>query len=483
MRLIVPLVARGELIGAIYLGQRLSDQDYGPDDRRILATLGAQAAPAICVAQLVRDQAIEIQARERLEQELRVATLIQQQFLPRELPRLSGWQVAAHYGPARAVGGDFYDFIPLPDGRIGIVVGDVTDKGVPAALIMARTQSILRGEAPRLMSPARVLERVNEILVPEMPARMFATCLYLVLEPATGKVTFANAGHNVPYVRTATGVTELRAAGMPLGLLPGMDYPEQEAILAPGETLLLYSDGLVEAHDAAGAMFGFARLRGLVATVGAGNDLLDHLLGELHGFVGRGWEQEDDITLVALARTGSPGTDVVTADAGRGADPARSTGTLPAPVGRRVLLTLSLPGAPGNEHRAMDEVARVVDALGISPARLERLGTAVSEAAMNAIEYGSRNDPAVPFDVVASVEGADLIVRITDRGPGGPPTPDEEPDLERKLAGDEQPRGWGLFLIRHMVDAVQVETTGAGRTVALTLHLEGGDDAAYPVQR
>ena len=165
---IVPLVAQGELIGALYLGPRLSDQEYSADDRKLLTTLAAQAAPAIRVAQLVREQAIEIQARERLEQEMRVATLIQQQFLPRELPNLADWQVAAYYGPARAVGGDFYDFIALPDGRIGIVVGDVTDKGVPAALIMARTQSVLRGEAPRLLSPAKVLERANEILLPEM---------------------------------------------------------------------------------------------------------------------------------------------------------------------------------------------------------------------------------------------------------------------------------------------------------------------------
>ncbi len=457
VRVIVPLVAQGELVGALYLGPRLSDQGYSTDDRALLATLAAQAAPAIRVAQLVREQAVEIQARERLEQEMRVATLIQQQFLPRELPQLPDWQVAAHYGPARAVGGDFYDFIALPDGRIGIVVGDVTDKGVPAALVMARTQSVLRGEAPRLISPARVLERANEILLPEMPARMFVTCLYLVLEPATGRVVYANAGHNLPYVRTAEGVVELRATGMPLGLLAGMDYPEHEAALAPGESILLYSDGIVEAHDRAGAMFGFPRLRELVATERPAGALLDHLLDELHAFVGRGWEQEDDITLVALQRTGGRGTE-------------------------RVLLHVSLAGEPGNERRAMDEVSRAVEGLGIAPARLERLRTAVSEAAMNAIEYGSQNDPTIPFEVLAAIEGADLVVRITDRGLGGPLGDAEEPDIERKLAGEQKPRGWGLFLIRHMVDAVDVTTHGTGQTVTLTLHLEGDSDAGHLVQ-
>jgi serine phosphatase RsbU (regulator of sigma subunit)/anti-sigma regulatory factor (Ser/Thr protein kinase) len=468
VKVIVPLVTQGDLIGALYLGPRLSDQDYSTDDRKLLSTLAAQAAPAIRVAQLVREQAVEIQARERLEQEMRVATLIQQQFLPRELPQLDDWQVAAYYGPARAVGGDFYDFIPLPDGRIGIVVGDVTDKGVPAALIMARTQSVLRGEAPRLQSPAKVLERANEILLPEMPARMFVTCLYMILEPETGRVVYANAGHNLPYVRTADGVIELRATGMPLGLLPGMDYPEREAVLEPGQSVLLYSDGLVEAHDPAGDMFGFPRLKELMATERPGSDLIDHLLDQLHGFVGRGWDQEDDITLVALQRTGGRELELAAPDEER--------------PGERLLLRVSLPGEAGNERLAMDRVAEAIESLDIEPARFERLKTAVSEASMNAIEYGSQNDPRIPIDLEAVVVDDDLIVRISDRGVGGPMGEAEEPDLDKKLAGEQKPRGWGLFLIKHMVDAMEVTTHGTGQTVTLTLHLKGVDDGSHPVQ-
>jgi anti-sigma regulatory factor (Ser/Thr protein kinase) len=273
-----------------------------------------------------------------------------------------------------------------------------------------------------------------------MPARMFVTCLYMILEPETGRVVYANAGHNLPYVRTADGVIELRATGMPLGLLPGMDYPEHEAVLAPGESVLLYSDGLVEAHDTAGEMFGFPRLRELMATELPGSELLDHLLDELHGFVGRGWDQEDDITLVALQRTGGRGLSVIEAR--------------PEPAGDRVLLRLTLPGESGNERLAMDRVAEAVAGLGIAPARLERLKTAVSEAAMNAIEYGSQNDPTIPIALEAAVAGDDLVIRITDRGLGGPLGDSEEPDIEKKLAGEQKPRGWGLFLIKHMVDAM-----------------------------
>jgi serine phosphatase RsbU (regulator of sigma subunit)/anti-sigma regulatory factor (Ser/Thr protein kinase) len=481
MRLVVPLVAQGELIGALYLGPRLSDQEYSSDDRKLLSTLAAQAAPAIRVAQLVREQAAEIQVRERLEQEMRVATMIQQQFLPHELPQLPDWQVAAYYAPARAVGGDFYDFIDLSDGRIGLVVGDVTGKGVPAALLMARTQSILRGEAPRLISPSKVLQRANDILITEMPPRMFVTCLYMVLEPSTGRVAYANAGHNLPIVRTSDGVIELRATGMPLGLLPDRLYDEKEAVLGRSQSLLLYSDGIDEAHDPSGAMFGTPRLRGLMAAEVAGSELIDHLLDALHQFVGRDWDQEDDITLVALERTGAG--DAM--DSHLEPRPQQSTppetGGQPASDGNRVLLRLTIPGAEGNERMAMDGVAEAVAPLGLEGVRLERLKTAVSEAAMNAIEYGSKSDPAIPVDIEVALANGDLVVRITDRGLGGGIPAGEEPNLEAKLAGEQKPRGWGLFLIRHMVDTMEVVTEGPSQTVTLTLHLEGDGHANQPV--
>jgi serine phosphatase RsbU (regulator of sigma subunit)/anti-sigma regulatory factor (Ser/Thr protein kinase) len=464
--LVVPLVSQGELIGTLNLGPRLSEQEYSSDDRRLLASLAAQAAPAVRVAQLVQEQAAEIQARERYEQELRVATLIQQQFLPRQLPDLPDWQVAAYYGPARAVGGDFYDFMELADGRIGIVVGDVTDKGVPAALVMARTHSILRGDAPRLVSPAKVLEHANELLVAEMPESMFVTCLYLVLDPATGHVVYANAGHNLPYVRTGVGVIEFRATGMPLGLMPGMVYEEREAIIGPGDNVLLYSDGLIEAHDATGAMYGFPRLRADLATGLAGSELIDELLNRLHAFTGPAWEQEDDITLVALRRSAGAGAALVVdqPDAERDAE--------------TTILEFEVPGEPGNERVAMDRVAAAVEPLGLAPARLERLKTAVSEATMNAIEYGSGSSPDIPVEIAVASSNSELHVRITDRALGGaiPGDEAEQPDLEAKLAGLQKARGWGLFLIRNMVDRVDVIPGDGRQTVTLTLALKGDDD-------
>ena len=252
VKLAVPLVSQGELIGVLNLGPRRSEQEYSSDDRKLLDNLAAQAAPALRVGQLVRQQEAEARTRQRFEQELEVARLIQQNFLPKQLPELSGWQVAAYYQPAREVGGDFYDVIPLAGGQVGFVIGDVTDKGVPAALVMAATRSVLRASAQRLIEPGAVLERVNEHLCPDMPAKMFVTCLYGVLDPTTGRFRFANAGHDLPYVKTALGSVELRARGMPLGLMTGMKYEERETLLAPGDSLLLHSDGIVEAHDPTG---------------------------------------------------------------------------------------------------------------------------------------------------------------------------------------------------------------------------------------
>jgi serine phosphatase RsbU (regulator of sigma subunit)/predicted ester cyclase len=243
--------------------------------------------------------------RERIEQELEVARRIQQASLPKEVPTLEGWHIASFYQPAREVGGDFYDFHLLSEGRVGLVVGDATGKGVPAALVMSTTCGMLRLAAQSYSSPAEMLQRVNEALFPYIPTNMFVTCFYGVLDPKSGHLSYANAGHNLPCRRHDGQADELRARGMPLGLMPGMAYEEKEAMLETGDSVLFYSDGLVEAHDPQRReMFGFPRLRRLVGEhSGADGSLIDPLLSELSGFVGERWEQEDDITLVTLRRS------------------------------------------------------------------------------------------------------------------------------------------------------------------------------------
>jgi PAS domain S-box-containing protein len=251
----------------------------------------------------VTEQKQEAQERERIEQELRVARLIQHTLLPKSLPELPGYDVAVYYRPAEEVGGDFYDFLELPEGRLGLVVGDVTGHGVPAALMMANTQSVLRAVAQRGGSePGRILAEVNEVLWTYMPPNMFVTCFCGILDPESGRFRYANAGHNLPYSRQEGMAVELRATGMPLGLMPAMSYEEKEITLKSGESVLLYSDGLIEAHDPRREMFGTPRLEKFVGAHPGGATLIDALLAELEQFTGDEWEQEDDITLLTLQR-------------------------------------------------------------------------------------------------------------------------------------------------------------------------------------
>jgi serine phosphatase RsbU (regulator of sigma subunit)/anti-sigma regulatory factor (Ser/Thr protein kinase) len=454
IRLVVPLVSQGELIGLINLGSRLSEQEYSSDDHKLLADLATQAAPALRVAQLVKQQQLEAAERERIEQELKVAQLIQQTLLPQSLPALDGWGVSAYYQPARAVGGDFYDFVYFPDGRIGFIVADVTDKGVPAALVMATTRTLLRAAAERLESPGAVLARTNDVLVQEIPPKMFVTCFYAVLNPATGHLRYANAGHDVPYHYTADGVVELRASGMPLGLMPGMGYDEKETTLAPGDYVLLYSDGLVEAHNPQREMFGFPRLQELMATHANGDTLKDFLLDQLAAFTGPGWEQEDDVTLVTLQREVASGKWRVASDDSISSSPVE----------------FEIPSAPGNERGATERVAAVVADL-LPAARLEKLKTAVAEATMNAMEHGNQYDPDKPVRLKVFVEEASIRVTITDQGGGQPLQSAPTPDLAAKLTGEQSPRGWGLFLIQAMVDEMHVRQENDHHTIELVMYL------------
>jgi serine phosphatase RsbU (regulator of sigma subunit)/ketosteroid isomerase-like protein len=247
----------------------------------------------------------EMIERERAEQELQVARRIQQASLPRGVPQLEGWQINPYFRPAREVGGDFYEFFELRDGQLGFAVGDATGKGVPAALVMTATCAFLGGVATASgSSPGEVLAQVNEAVLARIPANMFVTCFYGVLDPSSGHFSYANAGHNLPCCCHVEGAsTELKARGMPLGLMPGLSYEEHETILTVGESVLFYTDGLTEAHNSQGEMFGTPRLRSLLSDrFESRRDLSAALVKELRRFTGEGWEQEDDITLLTLQR-------------------------------------------------------------------------------------------------------------------------------------------------------------------------------------
>jgi serine phosphatase RsbU (regulator of sigma subunit)/predicted ester cyclase len=295
---------RGELMGVAPTGREMINE--GMVIHRISGGKIAEEWGMETLGATLRRQRLEQEERERerIEQELRVARTIQQASLPKEVPQLEGWQINPYFQPAREVGGDFYEFFELDDGRLALVVGDATGKGVPAALVMTATCAFLGGVATASgASPGEVLARVNEAVLARIPPNMFVTCFYAILEPESGRLLYANAGHNLPCCRREDAASELVARGMPLGLMPGMSYEEKETVLVPGEGVLFYTDGLVEAHNPKGEMFGTPRLRSLLSErFESGRALSATLVEELYSFTGEGWEQEDDITLLALRR-------------------------------------------------------------------------------------------------------------------------------------------------------------------------------------
>lgn len=461
--LVVPLVSQGEFVGLLNMGPRLSQQDYSHDDRMLLNNLATQVAPALRIAQLVHHQQTQALQRQGLEHELRIARHIQQTLLPKELPRMEGWELHAHYQPAQAVGGDFYDFFRFQDGRIGLVIGDVTDKGIPAAMVMATTRALLRSVAFRVIEPGMVLERTNDLLCPDIPQTMFVTCLYAVLDPVSGYLKYANAGHNLPLRRIDGRIEKLYATGMPLGLMTHMQYEQKETMIRPGERILFYSDGLIEAHNSDHEMYGSKRLEELLAREEFGRyhprEAIARLLFELKSFTGNQTKQEDDVTLLSLHRTDYlQMTDV---------------GTSPRKVSMseqegQVVAQFTIASEPGNERAAMRRIGEEAQPY-LPPMKLEQLKTAVAEATLNAIEHGNHNQPELDVAIQLVVTDRELTVRISDHG-GDQVIPEvTSPNLERKLAGLESPRGWGLFLIRNLVDEVRITNQSDRHTMELVM--------------
>jgi len=461
--LVVPLVSQGEFVGLLNMGPRLSQQDYSHDDRMLLNNLATQVAPALRIAQLVHQQQTQALQRQGLEHELRIARHIQQTLLPKELPRMEGWELHAHYQPAQAVGGDFYDFFRFQDGRIGLVIGDVTDKGIPAAMVMATTRALLRSVAFRVIEPGMVLERTNDLLCPDIPQTMFVTCLYAVLDPVSGYLKYANAGHNLPLRRIDGRIEKLYATGMPLGLMTHMQYEQKETMIRPDERILFYSDGLIEAHNSDHEMYGSKRLEELLAREEFGRyhprEAIARLLFELKSFTGNQTKQEDDVTLLSLHRTDYlQMTDV---------------GTSPRKVSMseqegQVVAQFTIASEPGNERAAMRRIGEEAQPY-LPPMKLEQLKTAVAEATLNAIEHGNHNQPELDVAIQLVVTDRELTVRISDHG-GDQVIPEvTSPNLERKLAGLESPRGWGLFLIRNLVDEARITNQSDRHTMVLVM--------------
>jgi serine phosphatase RsbU (regulator of sigma subunit) len=323
--LLFPLSVKGYTLGALLVEEPeaipLSGTQEGSSWRRlrekrieITTGISQQAALAIQNERLQRETVV----RERLEREMQLARGIQRAFLPHQIPHLPGWDLSVRWRTAREVGGDFYDLFQLPDGRLGVVIADVADKGMPAALFMTLVRTLVRAAVQIVATPAEVLQRVNDLLVPDAQDGMFITIVYAVLSPLDGSLAYANAGHNPPLLARVPGgaIERLEKGGMALGVLEGSPIVQRTVQLGPGDFLVLYTDGITEAFSPEGSMFGEDGLRAVIqpwaaapegAIRAAGTELegAEEILESIDDAVNDFIEDSflsDDLTMIVLRR-------------------------------------------------------------------------------------------------------------------------------------------------------------------------------------
>ena len=307
--LCVPLLVKGKTIGVIYVDNRLQAGIFMQDDLDLLNAIAASAAIAIENARLYQ-LAVE---KGRMEQELQMAYKIQAGLLPESMPELSGWEFAASWKPARQVAGDYYDFIPLEAGKLGLVIADVTDKGMPAALFMAFTRSIIRASLDQNDQPVDAIRQANRLICRELSYGFFVTLFYLQFQPDSSEVTYVSAGHNPQlwYLEPSgrdldpeTGpVLQLGYSGMPLGIEEEAQFEQRRLNCAPGDCLLLFTDGVTDAINDMGERFSLSKLQrfGQENYQAAAQNIIGALENELLDFAGQ-TPQFDDITIVVAKR-------------------------------------------------------------------------------------------------------------------------------------------------------------------------------------
>lgn len=297
----VPLKVGGRVTGVAQVINRLDGQPFDKDDLELFLALASMAAIALENAKMHQ----QILEKQRLVKDMEFARTVQESFLPQKAPQLHRYRFSAHYTPALEVGGDFYDFIYLDKDRTGIVIGDVSGKGVPAALYMAKLGSDMRTLAFTERSPAAALAKLNDILAERSRRGMFATLLYLELNTASGNIRLCNAGHLPPIVRKPDGslVRIEKAGGAPLGMLPGMQTGEESVAIGPGDIVVLYTDGIIEAMNAREELYGFGRFEALLKKGPADADALKSaIIADVNRFTGLS-PQHDDMTLVCFGAT------------------------------------------------------------------------------------------------------------------------------------------------------------------------------------
>lgn len=402
----------------------------------------------------------------RISQEFDIARRMQAEMLPKAAPQISGLRIESLSLPATEVGGDFYDFLPLAGNRLGIVIGDVSGKGVSGAMVMAGALSAIRFAAEERQTTNEILERSNRRLVNDIQVNMFVAVFCGIFDLNKNILYYSNAGQTMPMLYRRGEVDFLPQSEngdrFPLGIRPHVKFEQMQIGLQPDDLLVFYTDGIVDMVNGAVEPFGFERLQQSIKqhAHAALNQLPQRLVSAAEAYTGTR-EHIDDLTLMVV-RVGELRTPVKTTMAigGPAVQPCATPGEI----------RLSLPSCLGYECMAMDAAAAMAKMMGFAPARVEDLRTAVSETCINAIEHGNKLNAANRVDVFIRTEAKTLTVQVCDNGMGF--TSATSPHLEKKIRGEEDPRGWGLFLIEKLVDQVEFKTMPAlGHVTTLTMKL------------
>ncbi|HEY0077613.1 MAG TPA: SpoIIE family protein phosphatase [Pyrinomonadaceae bacterium] len=298
--LAVPLGVGERIFGLIYADSPLVESRFTEDHLKVLTTLGSVAAIRVENARLLEEHL----ERERFERELQLAREIQQRFQPTAPPVVPGYELQGISFPSYEIGGDYYDFIRRPDGRMVIALGDVSGKGTAAALLMSSLHAAIHAQVASHQSLAETIAAVNSYLAANIPANRFVTLFYAELDPPTGSLAFLNAGHNPPLIIHEAGTVEqLAAGGIPLGIIPHADYREGRTQLQPGDVMIVYSDGVTETQNPSGEEFGPERLHqvALQNIDASAAGIRDRIESALTKFA-QGTAAVDDITLVIVKR-------------------------------------------------------------------------------------------------------------------------------------------------------------------------------------
>jgi len=298
-QLLLPLASRKEVLGYISLGPKKSEEPYSPSDTHLLRTVATQTGLALANSRLSEAIAAEIAQREMLHREIEIAREVQQRLFPQRLPEVAALEYAGHCRPARGVGGDYYDFLALSSGRLGLAIADVSGKGIPAALLMASLQASVRGQSQAGVNVAELMAQVNRLVFDASPENRYATFFYGQFDPATRRLIYTNGGHNAPILLRGAEVLRLETGGPVVGLFRASTYEQEEIQLLPGDLLVLYTDGISEAENAAQEEWGEEAL--IAAASGCRElptaEIIARLMQAADTFAA-GAPQHDDMTLV-----------------------------------------------------------------------------------------------------------------------------------------------------------------------------------------